>query len=88
MTRFSVEVDDETLADAQRELGTRSKVATVNEALRLAADRAKVREAIAALDSVELDLSGSERSFRLNGGRDLGGLAERARQEAANDGAS
>lgn len=86
MTRFSVEVDDETLADAQRELGTRSKVATVNEALRLAADRARVREAIAALDSVELNLSGSERSFRLNGGRDLDALAERARQEAENDG--
>lgn len=70
------------MAEAQRELGTRSKVATVNEALRLAAERTKVREAIAALDTVELDLAGSERSFRFNGGRDLGGLAERARREA------
>lgn len=83
MTRFSVEVDDEVMAEAQRELGTRSKVATVNEALRLAAERAKVREAIAELDTVNLDLSGSERAFRFNGGRDLGGLAERARREAA-----
>ncbi len=78
-----MDIDEELLAGAQRELHTDTKVATLNEALRLAAERAKVREAIAELDSVELDLSGSERSFRFNGGRDLGGLAERARREAA-----
>ncbi|GAA1675079.1 hypothetical protein GCM10009830_22060 [Glycomyces endophyticus] len=78
-----MEVDDAVMAEAQRELGTRSKVATVNEALRLAAERSRVREAIAALDAVELDLAGSERSFRFNGGRDLDRLAERARLEAA-----
>lgn len=83
MTRLSIDIDDEALADAQRELGTDTKVATVNEALRLAAERARVRAAIAELDTVELDLDGSERSFRFGGGRDLGALAERARQEEA-----
>lgn len=85
MTRVSIDIDDEALAGAQREFGTDSKVATVNAALKLAAERAKVREAIATLDSIELDLTGSEYSWRYGGGRDLEGLIERAREEAAED---
>jgi Arc/MetJ family transcription regulator len=83
MTRLSIDVDDEALAAAQQELGTSTKVATVNAALQLAADRAKVREAIAVLDTVELNLEGSDRSFRFSGGRDLSQLAEKARREVA-----
>lgn len=83
MPGISIEIDEEALAGAQRELGTDSKVATVNAALRLAAERARVREAIVTLDSIEFDLEGSEQSWRFNGGRDLEGLVERARGEAA-----
>jgi len=43
MTRTVVDIDDEALARAAEELGTRTKVDTVNAALREVARRAAVR---------------------------------------------
>ncbi|MBV9383156.1 MAG: type II toxin-antitoxin system VapB family antitoxin [Streptosporangiaceae bacterium] len=79
MTRITVEIDDSLLHHAQRVLGTKTKVATINEALRLQAVRARAADIIAALDSVEIDLTGSADSFRYGGGRDLSSAEERAR---------
>lgn len=45
MARTTLDVDDETLAAAARELGTTSKVETVNAALAYVADRRKRAEA-------------------------------------------
>jgi hypothetical protein len=79
MTRITVEIDDQLLATARDVLGTETKVATINAALESVARRKLVAEAIALMNSVEMDYSGSEHSFRYGGGRDLGKLAERAR---------
>ena len=59
--RTVIDLDDEALADAAAGLGTTTKVATVNEALRLAAAR---RRTVAYLDLLaELDLdSGDDRA--------------------------
>jgi Arc/MetJ family transcription regulator len=57
--RTVIDLDDDALADAAAELGTTTKVATVNEALRLAAAR---RRTAAYLDLLaELDLDDTER---------------------------
>jgi Arc/MetJ family transcription regulator len=45
MSRTSIDVDDEKLAAAARELGTTSKVETVNAALEFVANRRKRAEA-------------------------------------------
>lgn len=45
MARTTIDVDDETLDAAARELGTKSKVETVNAALAYVADRRKRAEA-------------------------------------------
>jgi Arc/MetJ family transcription regulator len=79
MTRITVDVNDEWLHDASHVLGTKTKVATINEALRLQALRAQAAEIIAALDGAQMDFSGSAESFRFGGGRDLSRLEERAR---------
>jgi Arc/MetJ family transcription regulator len=64
--RTVIDLDDEALADAAAELGTTTKVATVNEALRLAAAR---RRTAAYLDVLaELDL-GSNSEDRDNAWR-------------------
>lgn len=47
MSRTTIDIDDERLAEAARELGTSSKVDTVNEALRFVAER---RRRAAAFD--------------------------------------
>ena len=78
MTRITVEIDDGLLHGAQRVLGTKTKVATINEALRLQALRAQAADIIGALDSVEMDFAGSGDSFRYAGGRDLAATEERA----------
>jgi Arc/MetJ family transcription regulator len=58
--RTVIDLDDEALADAAAELGTTTKVATVNEALRLAAAR---RRTTAYLDLLaELDLEVGDRT--------------------------
>ena len=85
MTRITVEIDDELLAAAREVLGTETKVATINAALQSVTRRKQVRDAIELMNSVEMDFSGSENSFRYGGGRDLSRLDEKARlaEEAA-----
>jgi hypothetical protein len=83
MTRITVDVNDGWLEAARVVLGTDTKVATINEALRMQALKAKAAEILAALDSVEMDYTGSADSFRYGGGRDLSRLDELAREDAA-----
>ncbi len=45
MSRILIDVDEDTLAEAAKALGTTTKVATVNEALRQAAARSHARQA-------------------------------------------
>ena len=80
MTRITVDVNDEWLEAAREVLGTDTKVATINEALRTFALRRQAAEMMAVLDSVTLDLSCSEDAWRYGGGRDLSRLEEAARQ--------
>jgi Arc/MetJ family transcription regulator len=83
MTRISVDVNDEWLEAAREILGTETKVATINEALRAFALRKQAAEFIAALKSVEMDFSGSAEAWRYGGGRDLSRLEEAAREADA-----
>ena len=57
--RTVIDLDDEALVDAAAELGTTTKVATVNEALRLAAARRRTGVYLDLL--AELDLGEDER---------------------------
>jgi hypothetical protein len=82
MTRITVDVNDGWLEAARVVLGTDTKVATINEALRIQALKAKAAEILAALDSVPMDYSRSADSFRYGGGRDLSRLDELAREDA------
>lgn len=79
MTRITVDVNDEWLASAKEVLGTDSKVATINEALRLQALRAQAETVMSLLAEAEMDFSGSVDSFGYNGGRALDRLEEEAR---------
>jgi Arc/MetJ family transcription regulator len=79
MTRITVEINEQLLAAAREVLGTETKVATINAALQEVARRKQVADMLAAFDSVEMDYSGSEKSFRYGGGRDLSRLEEKAR---------
>lgn len=83
VARITVDVNDGWLEAARVVLGTDTKVATINEALRIQALKAQAAEILAALDSVEMDYTGSAGSFRYGGGRDLGRLGELAREDAA-----
>lgn len=83
MTRITVDVNDEWLDAARKVLGTDTKVATINEALRSFAVRKRAEEIIAALDSVEMDFDESGAAWGYGGGRDLARLAEEARRAAA-----
>lgn len=83
MTRITVDVNEGWLEAARVVLGTDTKVATINEALRIQALKAKAAEILAALDSVEMDYTGSADSFRYGGGRDLSRLGELDREDAA-----
>ena len=87
VTRITVDVNDEWLEAAREILGTDTKVATINEALRSFALRKQAKEIIDLLDSVEMDFNGSEKSFRYGGGRDLRPetLAAKAREAKARD---
>lgn len=80
MTRISVDVNDEWLDAAKAELGTDSKVATINAALREFARQKQAKDLIAVLNDVQMDFSGSEDAWRYGGGRDLSRLAEAARE--------
>jgi len=81
MTRITVDVNDEWLDAAKEVLGTPTKVATINEALRLFALRKLAVDIVAALDSVEMDYSHSGRAWGYGGGRDLSRLVEDARED-------
>lgn len=80
MTRITVDVNGEWLDAAREVLGTDTKVATINEALRSFALRRQAAEIVAAFDSVQMDFAESGRSWRYGGGRDLSRLAEDARE--------
>lgn len=79
MARITVDVNEEWLDAAREELGTETKVATINEALRSFAVRRQAAEIMAALDGAITDFSGSDEAWRYGGGRDLSRLAEDAR---------
>jgi Arc/MetJ family transcription regulator len=81
MTRISVDVNDEWLEAARAELGTHSKVETINGALRELAVRRRGREIAEIFASAPMDFSGSAEAWGYGGGRDLEGLAERARED-------
>jgi len=80
MTRISVDVNDEWLDAARAELGTDSKVETINAALREFADRKRAKDLIETLDDVDLDFSQSSDGWRYGGGRDLSRLEKDARE--------
>ncbi|WP_371401607.1 type II toxin-antitoxin system VapB family antitoxin [Kribbella sp. NBC_00662] len=81
MTRISVDVNDEWLEAARAELGTDTKVETINGALRELAVRRRGREIAEIFASAPMDFSGSAEAWRYGGGRDLEGLADRARED-------
>jgi Arc/MetJ family transcription regulator len=80
VTRITVDVNDEWLEAARRELGTDTKVATINAALHAFAVRRRAVDIVAAFDSVEMDFAGSADAWRHGGGRDLSRLEEDARR--------
>lgn len=82
MTRITVDVDDALIEAAREVLGTTTKVATINEALRAQAVKAVAADVIAALDRVPVDFTRSSDSFGYGGGRDLSALVEAARRES------
>jgi Arc/MetJ family transcription regulator len=79
VTRITVDVDDQLLEAARGVLGTTTKVATINEALRAQAIKARAARIIAALDGVDMDFAGSAAGFGYGGGRDLSRLEDDAR---------
>ena len=80
MTRITVDVNDEWLEAARKVLGTSTKVATINEALRAQAVKDQAARILAAFDSVAMDFTGSEGALGYGGGRDLSRLVEHARK--------
>ena len=83
MARITVDVNQEWLEAARAELGTDTKVATINAALHAFALRRRAAEIVAAFDSVEMDFDDSDRAWGYGGGRDLSRLAEAARDAEA-----
>jgi hypothetical protein len=83
MTRITVDVNDEWLDAAREELGTDTKVATINAALHAFAVRRKAVEIVAAFDSVAMDFDGSAAAWGYAGGRDLARLVDDARDADA-----
>lgn len=86
MARITVDVNEEWLDAARDVLGTTTKVATINAALESFARRKQAAEMIVLLDTVELDLSGSDDAWRYGGGRHLAHLVEDAREASAEAG--
>jgi hypothetical protein len=83
MTRITVDVNDEWLDAARAELGTDTKVATINAALHAFALRREASAIVAAFDSVRMDFDVADRSWGYGGGRDLSRLAGDAREADA-----
>jgi len=86
MARISVDVNEEWLEAARQELGTETKVATINAALHAFAVRRQAVEIIAAFDAVSVDLDRSADAWRYGGGRDLSQLVEDARRGSETSG--
>lgn len=82
MARITVDINEGWLEAAQVVLGTTTKVATINEALRLQALKAEAAGILAAFDSVPVDFANIPDSFGYGGGRDLSRLADEARGAA------
>lgn len=83
MTRITVDVNDEWLDAAREVLGTDTKVATINAALRSFAVRRQALDIMAALDGVRMEFEGSEDAWRFGAGRDLNTVVEDARATEA-----
>jgi hypothetical protein len=83
MTRITVDVNDDWLEAAREVLGTDTKVATINAALRSFALRKHAVEIVAAFDSVPMDFTGSHEAWGYGGGRDLSRLADDAQKTEA-----
>ncbi|MEU7822273.1 type II toxin-antitoxin system VapB family antitoxin [Catellatospora sp. NPDC049133] len=62
--RTVIDIDDEALAEASAELGTTTKVATVNEALRLAAARRRTEEYLRLLRDLDLTEEAGAQAWR------------------------
>jgi Arc/MetJ family transcription regulator len=62
--RTVIDVDDEALAEAAAELGTTTKVATVNEALRMAAARRRTAAYLDLLAELDMDEDDRARAWR------------------------
>lgn len=88
MARITVDVNEEWLEAAREALGTTTKVATINAALKEVHRRRRAEEMLALWDTIELDFSGSEQAWRYGGGRDLSpeALVEAAREGLAEAG--
>ncbi len=63
--RTVIDLDDDALADAAAELGTTTKVATVNEALRLAAARRRTAAYLDLLAELDLDDTDHKQAWRV-----------------------
>jgi hypothetical protein len=79
MTRITVDVNDEWLEAARAVLGTDTKVATINAALRSFALQRQAMDIVTAFSSVTMDYSHADEAWRYGGGRDLSRVAEDAR---------
>jgi Arc/MetJ family transcription regulator len=79
VTRITVDVNEAWLEAARRVLGTGTKVATINEALRVQAVKEEADRILAAFDSVPMGFAGSGDAFGYGGGRDLSQLEAQAR---------
>jgi Arc/MetJ family transcription regulator len=62
--RTVIDLDDAALADAAAELGTTTKVATVNEALRMAAARKRTAAYLDLLAELDMDDGDRARAWR------------------------
>jgi Arc/MetJ family transcription regulator len=83
MARITVDVNEEWLDAAREVLGTTTKVATINQALRALAVRREAAQIKAALDGAAMDFDGSGRAWGYGGGRDLSTLAADAGDDPA-----
>jgi Arc/MetJ family transcription regulator len=69
MSRTVIDLDDEALSLASEELGTKSKVATVNGALRRVANQRAAARMLELLDQTGTDLSDEALRGAWRGGR-------------------
>ncbi|MEU0838312.1 type II toxin-antitoxin system VapB family antitoxin [Streptomyces sp. NPDC005962] len=70
MARTVIDLDDDLLAEAQKALGTSTKVGTVNAALLEVVKRLRRQEFFDAIDSGEIDLTYDARGDTSSGPHD------------------